>query len=178
MYLKTKPFRKWLRDNYPIPRGETRDDITVLYGFDAHEPERITRRSQMMGIEGYRTGFPLISPDRTILDIEEVGIQRPVTYKIYKHANCIGCLKAGKQHWYCVYCLRPDIWAEARQVEDETGHSIISDAFLADLEPRFAEMRDAKGICPTDKGNAMAFWARVNEAIPEQLAIFPCECAF
>lgn len=54
---------------------------------------------------GYKAVFPLADWERTIWETQEVEIARPSTYTTYKHANCIGCLKAGKQHWYCVYCL-------------------------------------------------------------------------
>lgn len=177
-YLKTRPFQMWLLDNYPASGCATCKDIVILYGFDSNEPERIQRRAQILGAMGYETDFPLALWKRTITNTEEVGIAKPSTYNIYKHANCIGCLKAGKQHWYCVYCLRPDIWAEARAAEDEIGYSIIKGAFLKDLEPQFKEMREVKGICPTDKGNSAAFWAMVKKTIPEQLNLFPCDCAF
>lgn len=177
-YLKTRPFQMWLLDNYPASGCAPCKEIVILYGFDMSEPERIQRRAQMLGAIGYDTDFPLALWERTIKDTEEIGIKKPSTYSIYKHANCIGCLKAGKQHWYCVYCLRPDIWEEARRAEDEIGYSIIKGFFLKDLEPQFKEMREIKGICPSDKGNSAAFWARVNRTIPEQMSLFPCECSF
>ena len=128
--------------------------------------------------EGYKTEFPLAERERTIQSTKEIGVARPATYHVYKHANCIGCLKAGRQHWYCVFCLRPDIWEEAKQAEAEIGYSIIKGVYFAELEPQFTEMRDAKQICPTEKGDAAAFWARVKQALPEQLTLFPCDCAF
>lgn len=177
-YLKTLPFNRWLLENYPASHCAPCKEIVILYGFDATELERITRRSQLLGMQGYETEFPLFSWERTIQTTEEIGIARPTTYKIFKHANCIGCLKAGRQHWYCVYCLRPDIWKEAKETEELIGHSIIKGTFLYELEPKFEEMRDYKKICPTDKGNSAAFWARVEKTFPEQLSMFPCDCSF
>lgn len=174
--LKTEPFKKWLTENYPADADHIREDITVLYGFDMNEPERIQRRSGVMATKGYKTDYPLAFWDRTIQNIEEIGIQRPRTYKIFKHANCFGCLKAGVQHWYIVYCLRQDIFQEALETEKEIGYSIIKDNYMADLIPKFEEMK-AKGICPNDKENSAKFWARVNKAIPEQIGWLPCECA-
>ncbi|EQB20027.1 hypothetical protein UNSWDHB_2613 [Dehalobacter sp. UNSWDHB] len=177
-YLKTRPFHLWLLDNFPASGCAPCEEIVILYGFDKDEPDRITRRSQLLGLMGYKTDFPLACWDRTIGATEEIGIARPSTYNVYKHANCTGCLKAGKQHWYCVFCLRPDIWDEAKIAEAEIGYSIIKGVFLEELEPQFTKMRDTLKICPTDKGNSATFWARVNKAIPEQQSLFPCECSF
>ena len=169
--LKTKPFYRWLEEN-GIPGDE------VIYGFDAEETNRMNRRQDVMRAMGYKAVFPLADWERTIFSTEEVGIKRPVTYQTYKHANCIGCLKAGKQHWYCVFCLRPDIWQEAKEAEEITGYSIIKGVYLKDLEPKFTEMRDKLKIVPTDKTNSARFWADVRKAIPEEEADLPCDCAF
>lgn len=174
--LKTKPFQDWLTKNYLVEQGSIREDVTILYGFDGGEIHRIQRRSSIMATMGYRTDFPIARWDRTIEDTEEIGIERPRTYKIFKHANCIGCLKAGRQHWYVVYCLRRDIFDEAIKAEDEIGYSIIKGVYLEELIPKFEDMKE-KGICPNDKQNSATFWARVEEAIPGQINMFPCECS-
>jgi len=126
-HLKTEPFRRWLKENFPADEDSPRKDIRILYGFDPNEKIRVLRRAMNLRNEGYRAGFPLcVKPwKRTIYSTEEIGITRPSTYKIWKHANCMGCLKAGKQHWYVVFCLRPDIFEEAVQAEAELGYSII-----------------------------------------------------
>lgn len=169
--LKTEPFHKWLREN-----GAPGDQI--IYGFDAEEENRIHRRRDAINAMGYIPEFPLAEWERTIFDTEEIGIRRPITYQIYRHANCIGCLKAGKQHWYCVFCLRPDIFDEAVAAEDQIGHSIIKGVYLKDLEAEFHHMRDVLHICPTEKMNASAFWAKVRKAIPEEEPVMPCDCSF
>lgn len=169
--LKTKPFYKYLEENC-----KDKENYTIYYGFDIEEENRIMRRQDIMRSMGYKTDFPLAYWNRTIYDTEEIGIDRPRTYKIFKHANCIGCLKAGKQHWYVVYCLRPDIFQEALEAEEIIGHSIIKGTFLKDLIPIYEETK-AKGICPNDKENSATFWARVNDTIPEQMSFMPCDCA-
>lgn len=179
--LKTEPFYRYLNENFPVELDELdhyipRNDVTILYGFDHFEKDRIQRRSSIMAIKGYLTDFPLARWERTISNTEEIGIKRPSTYRIFKHANCIGCLKAGRQHWYVVYCLRPDIFKEAMKAEEEIGFSIIKDVFLEELIPKFEEMK-ASGICPNDKQNDKTFWAKVNKAMPEQLSFLPCDCA-
>ena len=92
--LKTEPFHKWLSEHYPANPPEVRDDISLVYGFDANEQHRIRRRVGIMAAMGYQTEYPLTWEVRTIHDIEEVGIERPKTYSIFNHANCTGCLKA------------------------------------------------------------------------------------
>lgn len=175
--LKTLPFQTWLSKNFPGTAEEPNESIVVLYGFDATEPQRIKRRSEIMAAMGYRTDYPLAYWDRTIQNIEEIGIKRPVTYEIFKHANCIGCLKAGRQHWYTVYCLYPKIFREAVEAEREIKHSIIKGAWLEDMIPQFRIMRKL-GIAPGDKMKSQTFWAMVRKRIKEsEEESTPCECA-
>lgn len=42
--LKTAPFYKWLKENYPASKDTPCNEITLLYGFDSNEPARIERR--------------------------------------------------------------------------------------------------------------------------------------
>lgn len=169
--LKTEPFYRYLKESCP-----DKENYTILYGFDAEETGRISNKTTVMRSMGYKVDFPLAYWESTIENIEEVGILRPITYKIFKHANCIGCLKAGRQHWYVVYCLRRDIFNKAMAAEEELGHSIIKDIYLKDLVPIYEDVM-AKGICPNDKENSATFWARVKNAIPEQASFMPCDCA-
>lgn len=174
--LKTEPFKKWLKENHPTSIENTCKDIKIVYGFDNYETDRIQRRVGMMASMGYYTEYPLAG-ERTILNTEDIGIPRPSTYRLFRHANCIGCLKAGKQQWYVVYCIRPDIWEEAKAAEKEIGYSILKDVYLEDLENDFYEMKYKKMICPDEKTPAATFWAKVNSIIPGQASILPCECA-
>ena len=156
-YLKTKPFYDWLEGNYPVEKGSISEEITLIYGFDSCEVRRIQRRrSFLLGI-GYRSMYPLAEWERTIHEIEEIGISRPEVYRASKHANCDGCLKAGKQHWYKIYCCRPDIYEEAKEVEERLGYSIIKNEFLADLELEFERMRLA-GIPASENMDSYWFW--------------------
>ena len=169
--LKTKPFYKFLEANC-----KDKENFTILYGFDAEEETRIEHKKDVMRAMGYKVEFPLAEWNRTIYDTSEIGIDKPRTYKIFKHANCVGCLKAGRQHWYVVYCLRRDIFDKALQAEEEIGHSIIKGIFLKELIPIYEDVK-AKGICPNDKENSATFWARVNNSLPEQETFLPCDCA-
>lgn len=164
-YLKTEPFHRWLSEQYPVRKGEISREITLVYGFDANEPHRIERRRRHLLRQGYQSEYPLAeSPVRHLEDIRDAGIELPETYRIAKHANCKGCLKAGKQHWYMVYCLWPEIFWEAVETEELLGYSIISGHFLTELEPLFYCMKDA-GIMPRDNECSAMFWARTRRVL-------------
>lgn len=176
--LKTEPFRRWLAETFP------EKDCIIYYGFDPGETKRIQRRSSIMGAMGYRTDYPAaLWIDRTIQATEEIGIARPGTYGVFKHGNCVGCLKAGWQHWYIVYCTREDIWLKAKWAEEEIGYAIHHDesgpVFLEDMEERFAAMR-AAGVPATEQIKPQTFWAMARKVVKihqEQLRSMPCDCA-
>jgi len=177
--MKTLPFYKWLKENYPVIPGEIRDDVIIIYGYDPEETERITNRKQYLYAQGYMTEFPLTWEETDIKKVEDVGIQEPSTYKIHKHANCKCCIKAGKQSWYLNYCLYPEIFEKAKQTELSLGHSIIKDIFLYELEPKFEEMKK-RDIEATEKVDQYTFWKtarRVLKEDPNQIRM-PCDCGF
>lgn len=170
-HLKTAPFYKYLKDNC-----QDKDNYKILYGFTEDEEDRIYRRRTYLRAMSYETEFPLAEGKRTIHDIEEIGIKRPSVYRMFQHANCIGCLKANsRSHWYCVYCMRQDVFQEALQTEAKLNYSIIKEVFLKDLIPMYERMKES-GICPSDKGNNATFWAAVKNQFPEQPSLLPCEC--
>lgn len=172
--LKTEPFMAWLATADPA-------STVVYYGFDANEQTRIQRRIGIMGAQGWRTDYPLALWPRTIYSTREVGIEPPMTYSVFKHANCKGCLKAGWQHWYVIYCLHPDIWAKGKWAEEEIGYAIHHDdsgpVYLEDMEPKFAAMK-AAGIPPTEHISHQRFWAQANRIVTINVAqaSIPCEC--
>lgn len=173
--LKTKPFHKYLDQNFPDK------NCIIYYGFDANEKVRIQRRIGILSDLGYKSDYPLaLWKDRTIRETSEVGISKPNTYELFKHSNCIGCLKAGKQHWYLVYLTRRDIWDKALLAEDSIGYSMMKNTYLEDLEPLFAQMK-CKGITTTEHEPAATFFARVRKSfsdVIEDVDEKPCECTF
>jgi len=106
-----------------------------------------------------------------------------MTYSTFKHANCVGCIKAGKQHWYCVFVTRKDIWEKAKKAEEEIGHSIMAKEYLKELKSEFEKMENS-GILPTEHIEPAAFWAMVRKRLTGQLIfdfdenLKPCECVF
>lgn len=173
--IKTEPFERWLSAHYPPEHGKLRDDVAIVYGFDHNETTRITRRVGALAAMGFRTEFPLVWDERTIYNTEDIGIKRPYTYEIFNHANCRGCLKAGKQHWYIVYCLYPDIWEKAKSAEEVIGYSILKSGFLYEYEEEFAKLKH-KMLVPTEKVKPQSFWAAARKLIAED-DVLPCECA-
>jgi hypothetical protein len=174
--LKTEPFKKWLKDN------PSDLDTIIYYGFDPNETHRIQRRSSIIASMGYRSDYPLaLWKDRTIHHVSEIGIEPPNTYDMFKHANCIGCLKAGWQHWYAVYCIRPDIWELGKWAEEEIGYAIHKDkdgaVYLEEMEERFEKMKNA-GVEPTEHMPHQTFWANARKVVQihEVDDAKPCEC--
>lgn len=175
--LKTEPFIRWLNANHPDK------NCVLYYGFDKNEMHRVQRRAVIMGEAGYQTDYPIaLWSDRTIQQSIEIGIEKPLGYGVFKHANCIGCLKAGWQHWYIVYCTRPDIWAMGKEAEDAIGYAIHHEesgpVYLEDMEERFSAMRCA-GVPATEHIPHQRFWASAAKIIKisVQPSLLPCECA-
>lgn len=163
--LKTNPFHKWLKDAFPVdPITGEREDVIIYYGFEAEETERIERRTRILAAKGYKSDYPLATWPGVMTTTRDIGIDPPSTYDIWKHANCVGCLRAGKQHWYVTYCQRPDIWEQAKAAEVYIGYSIIKGVYLQDLESMFEQMK-AIGIPQDEKTKAGTFWARVKKAL-------------
>lgn len=156
--LKTEPFYRWLASNYE------EGDI-LYYGFDKNEPSRITKRSAILGKDGYKSDYPLaLWRERTFFKTTDVGIEPPMQYDVFNHANCMGCLKAGWQHWYVIYCLYPEIWEKAKLAEDKIGYSVHRGEYFEDKEPVFEAMK-AAGIEPTEKTPSGQFWSTAKKAI-------------
>ncbi len=160
--LKTDPFKKWMKENDP------ECEFTYVYGMDKSEPTRVTRRAQIMGAMGYKTAFPMLWDESEIIRLSDIGINAGAIYDTFNHSNCIGCLKAGWQHWYIVYCTRRDVWNEAKEGEVLIGYAIHKDkdgpVYLEDKEELFDKMV-AVGIKPTEKIKAQTFWAKVRKEI-------------
>lgn len=173
--LKTRPFMQFLETNFP------EKNVVIHYGFDANEKDRIQRRSGILGQQGYRTAFPLATDILKITQTSQIGIAKPRTYKTFKHGNCIGCLKAGWQHWFIVYCQRPDIWLKGKWAEEEIGYAIHHDetgpVYLEDMEGKF-EIMKRMGVPQTEHIPHQRFWADARKfiKIAAEPSLLPCEC--
>lgn len=128
--LKTEPFYAFLAEKFPAGGDASlfpAEDVILYYGFDKKEMHRVNRRSQLLGMMGYKTDFPSALWDEVkFTSTHQIGIIPPATYELWLHANCIGCLKSGLLHWYVVYVHRPDIYARGVWMEEETGYTVHS----------------------------------------------------
>ena len=203
--LKTKPFYDYLKNNFPnkdcvvyygfdsneLHRVERRksilNDIDILSDFPLavwgsiqysylikYFTDQGKQFSTIAMVEKYRDTSDYI---RTIESTLEIGINPPNTCNVWKHANCLGCLKAGKQHWYCVYVHARDIFEEAKQTESIIGYSIISEGvFLKDIEKEFEKMVIA-GVPANEHIPASKFWKSAKKYTKQNMQdLFPCEC--
>ncbi len=177
--LKTEPFTKWLSENF------SDKNCILYYGFDKNEMHRVQRRSSILSEMGYKSDYPLaLWNDLTIKSTEDIGISRPLSYSSFKHANCIGCLKAGMQHWYVVYCNRPDIFKLAKNAEEVIGYAIHKNGngepeYLAEIEEKFNIMKYLN-IPATENISSKLFWTQTSKILlnMEDDRLFPCECSY
>lgn len=171
--LKTEPFMQWLNKEFP------EKDCIIYYGFDINEKVRIQRRSSILGSLGYKTDYPLaLWKDLNYTNTKDIGIEPPMGYTVWKHANCIGCLKAGTQHWYLTYLHRPDLFEKGMLAEDIIGYSIHKDYYLDEIKDRFELMKNLN-IETTEYEDGRTFAARVRKIIKiHEEDQKPCECVF
>ncbi|MEA1891615.1 MAG: hypothetical protein U9N33_02775 [Campylobacterota bacterium] len=171
--LKTEPFTKYLN------KHQQDKNCIIYYGFDKREDNRINRRTVIMEKMGYQTEYPLSSFSVGIKNTTEIGINPPMTYSHFRHANCTGCIKGGSQHWYIVFCTRKDLWEKGKEAERIIKHSIIKNNFLIHLECKFKLMQELE-IEPTEHIAHQTFWANVRKKIRdtklEELASYDKEC--
>ncbi len=174
--MKTAPFSKWLKSK------DDAQNMVIYYGFDKDEAARVERRERIMKEQGYETDYPLFSWESLpVKSTREIGIEPPMKYSQFSHANCTGCLKAGAQHWYIVYCERPDIFERAKLAEKNIGYSILKSGFLKEQELKFKQMKDI-GIVPEEITQHQTFWAKVRRALRDPEAFkneeetIPCMC--
>lgn len=181
--LKTKPFEAYLAQHHK------HQDCIIYYGFDKGEEARKARREAILGLKGYETAYPLIDWEITLSSTLQVGIQPPLTYSQYKHANCKGCLKAGFQHWYVTYCAQPSIFQEAKAAELITGYAILKTektirgkrkvmpVRLLEIEDTFRRMK-CDGVPASEHYNPQLFKKALKHyGVDDEWRLFkPCEC--
>lgn len=185
--LKTEPFFDFLQLNFGIVNTlfEDAKECLIYYGFDKTETVRIQRRSGILGAMGYKTDYVLaLWKDRTIYNTQEVGIAPPITYTVWKHANCKGCLKASLLHWYVTYVHCPEQYAKGIKLEDVvdfTVHTVIRNGVkmtvsLRELMPIFECLKQA-GFPATEHQSEIKFANKLREyGLKEENANKPCEC--
>lgn len=113
--------------------------------------------------------------EKSIFSTKEISINPPLTYSIWKHANCKGCLKAGQQHWYCVYVHDYETFERGKLSEEMIGYSFGKE-FLKDIEPKFKRMKEI-GIPANEHIQSSVFWKSAKHYLKQTSEdLFPCEC--
>lgn len=201
--LKTEPFYKYLEsadknceyiiyygfDDNELSRVDRRKTILNDSGYNSDYPLALWGEGSFKKLKSWyddkginfesicsTEGF--INQDeykRTIKSTEEIGINKPNTYTIWKHANCIGCLKAGQQHWYVVYCNDYEVYQMGKDAEEIIGYSFGKE-FLKDVEPKFKRMKEI-GIPANEHIKSSTFWKSAKHYLKQSTQdLFPCEC--
>lgn len=201
--LKTKPFQDYLKQapkqyEYIIYYGFDEDEParidrrkTILndMGFDSDFPLALWGEGKFKMLrafyDGKKVNFESVCKaegfknrdhfERTIFDTIEVGIKKPNVYDKFKHANCIGCLKAGQQHWYIVYCVDYETFERGKISEERINHSFGKE-WLKNLEPKFKKMKEI-GIPANEHIPSAKFWKSAKHYLKQSTQdLFPCEC--
>lgn len=100
--LKSRPFIKWLKENY------SPDECILYLGIDwteTHRCEAIKRNYKPYRVEFPMCEKPYISKNEMVEMLKDDGIEIPRLYKLgFSHNNCGGfCFKAGIGHFRNLY---------------------------------------------------------------------------
>lgn len=127
--LKSRPFRKWLKENF-------KPDECILYlGIDWTETHRkgaIEKNYLPYKVEFPMCEKPFISKPEMLEMLKEEGIEVPYLYKIgFSHNNCGGCcVKGGIGHWKHLLEVDPRKFREWENKEQEIRAKIGKDVTI------------------------------------------------
>lgn len=121
------------------------EEIVIVRGFSAKEPNRI----QMATVLGWSLStlwcpvtyrFPVAAEGITKQQCADwcsctMGVPIPRMYSWSEHANCVGCVKGGKEYWLAVKENAPTLFEHRKAQEKHFGHQMFSGyVSLEDLE--------------------------------------------
>lgn len=154
--LKAEPGERYIQEL----RDSGVDEIIKVVGFSIHEWERVQRSHAHAERNGYRVVFPMWSGPTSKQDcvdwsVCQMGVQPSRMYEWSDHANCVGCLRGGKAYFLKVKEVRPDVFQQRMELEEEFGHHIVKEGFLKDLSPlkRRVNRRESITIGPCACGD-------------------------
>lgn len=185
--LKTEPFEHFLAvNNFMGSNSIFGEDCIIYYGFDKKEMTRVTRRIGILSSKGFKSDYPLaLWKERTIQSTLEIGIQPPLTYGTWKHANCKGCLKGGILHWYVTFVNDKDAYEKASKLEIDLNYSINKvttdkieyTLFLEELREYFDKMQ-SDGVLASEHQSAKKFTVLLKDkyGLIAGDSVKPCEC--
>jgi len=104
--------------------------VVRVVGFSGNEQDRIARACGDAHNGGYGVRFPLVEELVTKQQCAdwctcEMGVKPSAMYEWSDHANCVGCVKGGREYWLAVHANHPDVFERRAQQEEHFGHSII-----------------------------------------------------
>lgn len=116
--MKTKPFRKYLYDNFK-KKGE--GQVQLYIGIRADEAQRATDDK---GDGSYiKAVYPFVENGLNHNDINNIlhksGIGLPDYYSWSKRSGCYFCFFQSKLTWINLYENHPDLFAKAKEFEDK-----------------------------------------------------------
>ena len=116
--LKREPCERWLKANCE-PK-----DTKIYVGIDwteSHRYQRIVERNKTWAYFAPLCDPPYLNPEQAKDEVIADGIKIPRLYtEGFAHNNCSGvCVKAGQAHFAHLLKMRPDVYAEAEQKEED-----------------------------------------------------------
>lgn len=130
--LKQIPGKKFIKELQE--QGVT--EIIKVFGFSAAEPHRIQRQAAYSWKAStlwcdVSARFPIVEEKITKQDCANwcsctLGISIPRIYEWAEHANCVGCIKGGKNYWLAVKENAPEVYAHRKEQEQRYGCPILN----------------------------------------------------
>lgn len=104
--------------------------VVRVFGFSAREPDRVQRAWGEAEAGGYEVRFPMIETGTTKQRAAdwcncEIGVKPSAMYEWADHANCVGCVKGGKEYWLAVAKHHPEVFAQRVALESEFNDNSI-----------------------------------------------------
>lgn len=143
--LKSKPFRKWLNENY-------QPDECILYlGIDWTETHRciaIRRNYEPYQVEFPMCEKPWIDKDEMITNLKDEGIEIPRLYKLgFAHNNCKGCcVKAGIGQYRNLLLKDRITYLEFENKEEEFRNKYNKDVSVLKRKGQVFTLRELRRI--------------------------------
>lgn len=154
--LKSKPFRKWLKENYQA------DECILYLGIDWTETHRC--KAIQKNYEPYRVEFPMCEApwiDKTdmINMLKADGIEIPRLYKLgFSHNNCKGCcVKAGIGQYRNLYLKDRITYLEIENKEEMFRQKYGKDVSILKRKGKVFTLRELRKIIESENQQLSLF---------------------
>lgn len=123
--LKVVPGDRYMAEVY----NRTGHRAVKVLGYSAREWPRIQRAQARANLHRHAVAFPVaalgVTKQETADWCRSLGVRPSAMYEWADHANCIGCVKGGKEYWLAVAEHAPEVYAQRAALEEEFGHGIL-----------------------------------------------------